>query len=106
MSSTVSQSDPRQPTVCNFMERFGFPGRRCPCPLPGAARVSHVYASPYLKSPGSTHVYDIVRPRTNFEPRISADDTAFHDMVAAFRDNGLGQVLDFRTQPVWAAARR
>jgi (1->4)-alpha-D-glucan 1-alpha-D-glucosylmutase len=43
--------------------------------------------------PGSTHGYDIVDPG-QLNPELG-DTTAFQEMVAAFRDNGLGQVLDF-----------
>ena len=56
--------------------------------------VSHIYASPYLKArPGSTHGYDIV-DHGQLNPELG-DETAFQEMVTAFRDNGLGQILDF-----------
>ena len=51
-------------------------------------------ASPYLKArPGSTHGYDIV-DHSQLNPELG-DNTAFDEMVTAFRDNGLGQILDF-----------
>jgi (1->4)-alpha-D-glucan 1-alpha-D-glucosylmutase len=49
---------------------------------------------PYLKArPGSTHGYDIV-DHGQLNPELG-DATAFQEMIAAFRDSGLGQVLDF-----------
>ena len=56
--------------------------------------VSHVYASPYLKArPGSTHGYDIV-DHNELNPELGSRED-FDRMVAAFRENGLGQILDF-----------
>ena len=43
--------------------------------------------------PGSTHGYDIV-DHGQLNPELG-DETAFRDMVKAFRDSGLSQVLDF-----------
>jgi malto-oligosyltrehalose synthase len=55
--------------------------------------VSHVYLSPILQAtPGSRHGYDVVD-----HSRISAGlggEPAFRDMVARFRDNGLGVIAD------------
>jgi (1->4)-alpha-D-glucan 1-alpha-D-glucosylmutase len=55
--------------------------------------VSHVYLSPILQAaPGSRHGYDVVD-----HSRISADiggEPAFRDMVARFREHGLGVIAD------------
>ena len=55
--------------------------------------VSHVYLSPILQAtPGSRHGYDVVD-----HSRISAGlggEPAFRDMVARFRDYGLGVIAD------------
>jgi (1->4)-alpha-D-glucan 1-alpha-D-glucosylmutase len=55
--------------------------------------VTHAYLSPILQAaPGSTHGYDVVD-----HSRLSADlggETAFGDMVAAFRRHGLGVIAD------------
>ena len=55
--------------------------------------VSHVYLSPILQAtPGSRHGYDVVD-----HSRISAGlggEPAFRDMVARFRDHGLGVIAD------------
>src|SRR5690242_19817881 len=56
--------------------------------------ISHVYCSPYLKArPGSMHGYDIVS-HTELKPELG-DAPAFERMGAAFRQHGLGQILDF-----------
>ena len=56
--------------------------------------ISHVYASPYLKArPGSMHGYDIVDHR-QLNPELG-DERDFRAMVAAFRQHGIGQILDF-----------
>jgi (1->4)-alpha-D-glucan 1-alpha-D-glucosylmutase len=56
--------------------------------------VSHVYASSWLKArPGSTHGYDIVDHHTLNTELGTAED--FEAMVAAFRANGLRQILDY-----------
>jgi (1->4)-alpha-D-glucan 1-alpha-D-glucosylmutase len=55
--------------------------------------VSHVYLSPILQAvPGSRHGYDVVD-----HSLVSADlggEPAFREMVARFRENGLGVVAD------------
>jgi malto-oligosyltrehalose synthase len=55
--------------------------------------VSHVYLSPILQAvPGSRHGYDVVD-----HSRISAGlggEPAFRDMVARFREHGLGVIAD------------
>jgi (1->4)-alpha-D-glucan 1-alpha-D-glucosylmutase len=56
--------------------------------------VSHLYASPYFKaSPGSTHGYDVTDHNAlNPEVGSQAEYDAF---VAALKQNGLGQIVDF-----------
>jgi (1->4)-alpha-D-glucan 1-alpha-D-glucosylmutase len=55
--------------------------------------VSHVYTSPLLQAaPGSTHGYDVVD-----HGRVSDDlggEDAFHELVDALRDHGMGLVVD------------
>ncbi|CAN5607795.1 malto-oligosyltrehalose synthase [soil metagenome] len=55
--------------------------------------ISHVYASPvFAARPGSTHGYDVTDPnRLNPELGTEAD---FRAMAAAFRERGLGLILD------------
>jgi (1->4)-alpha-D-glucan 1-alpha-D-glucosylmutase len=56
--------------------------------------VSHLYASPIFQAePGSTHGYDVVDNR-RIDSSLGSDDD-FERMVAAFRDHGIGIVLDF-----------
>ena len=56
--------------------------------------VSHLYASPYLKSrPGSAHGYDIV-DHDSFNPELGGEP-GFRSMVEALAANGLSQILDF-----------
>lgn len=73
---------------------FGFADAAALAPYLATLGISHVYCSSYLKArPGSTHGYDIVDHNTlNPELGTEAD---FQKMVAAFRENGLGQILDF-----------
>jgi (1->4)-alpha-D-glucan 1-alpha-D-glucosylmutase len=56
--------------------------------------VSHVYASSYLSArAGSTHGYDVT-DHGMINPEIGGED-GFRRFLAALRDNGLGQILDF-----------
>ena len=85
---------PRATYRLQFHKGFGFRDAAALAPYLSRLGVSHVYASPYLKArPGSTHGYDIV-DHGQLNPELG-DESDFSDMVAAFRDNGLGQVLDF-----------
>lgn len=55
--------------------------------------MSHAYLSPVLQSaPGSTHGYDVVDP-TRVSRELGGEE-GFLAMVAAFRQHGLGVVLD------------
>jgi (1->4)-alpha-D-glucan 1-alpha-D-glucosylmutase len=55
--------------------------------------ISHVYASPYLKShAGSRHGYDIV-DHNALNPEIG-DQGSFEQLVTALHAHGLGQILD------------
>src|SRR5215212_12100732 len=85
---------PRATYRLQFHAGFGFDDAAALAPYLARLGVSHVYASPYLKArPGSTHGYDIV-DHDRLNPELG-DDAAFLRMVAALRENGLGQVLDF-----------
>jgi (1->4)-alpha-D-glucan 1-alpha-D-glucosylmutase len=85
---------PRATYRLQFHKAFGFRDATALAGYLGRLGVSHVYASPYLKArPGSTHGYDITDHHLlNPELGTEAD---FQAMCAAFRANGLGQILDF-----------
>jgi (1->4)-alpha-D-glucan 1-alpha-D-glucosylmutase len=77
-----------------FHAGFGFDDARKIAPYLAKLGISHVYASPYLKArPGSTHGYDIVDHQA-LNPELG-DREAFERMTSAFRNAGLGQILDF-----------
>jgi (1->4)-alpha-D-glucan 1-alpha-D-glucosylmutase len=85
---------PRATYRLQFHKGFGFADARKLAPYLARLGVSHVYASPYLKArPGSSHGYDIV-DHTALNPELG-DEAAFGAMSAAFREHGLGQILDF-----------
>ena len=94
MSETGATPIPRATYRLQFHKGFGFRDAAALAPYLARLGISHVYASPYLKArPGSTHGYDIV-DHGQLNPELG-DESAFRDMVTAFRDSGLGQVLDF-----------
>ena len=94
MSETGATPIPRATYRLQFREGFGFRDAAALAPYLARLGISHVYASPYLKArPGSSHGYDIV-DHGQLNPELG-DESAFRDMVRAFRDSGLGQVLDF-----------
>ena len=94
MSETGAAPIPRATYRLQFHKGFGFRDAAALAPYLARLGISHVYASPYLKArPGSTHGYDIV-DHGQLNPELG-DEQAFRDMVTAFRDSGLGQVLDF-----------
>lgn len=85
---------PRATYRLQFHKDFGFDQAAALAPYLARLGISHVYCSPYLRArPGSTHGYDIVS-HTELNPELG-DTAAFERMVAAFRTNGLGQILDF-----------
>ena len=59
-----------------------------------ALGISHVYASPYLRSePGSTHGYDMVDP-SQINPELGGEE-AFAAWVGALRSKCMGHIVDF-----------
>lgn len=93
MSDAGSSPIPRATYRLQFHKEFGFRDAAALASYLARLGVSHVYASSYLKArPGSKHGYDIV-DHGQLNPELG-DKTAFEDMVKAFRDNGLGQILD------------
>jgi (1->4)-alpha-D-glucan 1-alpha-D-glucosylmutase len=94
MSEIGANPIPRATYRLQFHKGFGFRDAAALASYLGRLGISHIYASPYLKArPDSTHGYDIVDPG-QLNPELG-DEAAFRDMVTAFRDSGLGQVLDF-----------
>ncbi|MBV8894122.1 MAG: malto-oligosyltrehalose synthase [Acidobacteria bacterium] len=90
----VNHPIPRATYRLQFRKEFGFREATALASYLARLGISHVYASPYLKArPGSTHGYDIV-DHGQLNPELG-DEIAFREMVTAFRQNGLGQVLDF-----------
>src|SRR5260370_2602958 len=93
-SESGATPTPRGTYRLQFHKGFGFGDAADLAPYLARLGISHVYASPYLKArPGSTHGYDIV-DHGQFNPELG-DESAFRDMVTAFRHSGLGQVLHF-----------
>jgi (1->4)-alpha-D-glucan 1-alpha-D-glucosylmutase len=85
---------PRATYRLQFHKGFGFNDAAAVARYLARLGISHVYASPYLKArPGSAHGYDIV-DHGQLNPELG-DETAFHQMCAAFHNASLGQVLDF-----------
>jgi (1->4)-alpha-D-glucan 1-alpha-D-glucosylmutase len=77
-----------------FMSSFTFDDAVRVAPYLKALGVSHVYASPFLKSQrGSTHGYDIV-DHNQLNPQLGGE-AAFERLCAALRENDLGLILDF-----------
>ena len=85
---------PRATYRLQFHAGFRFADAARMAPYFSALGVSHIYASPYLKArPGSTHGYDII-DHLALNPELGSQ-ADFDAMVQAFRDHGLGQILDF-----------
>ncbi|WP_043342354.1 malto-oligosyltrehalose synthase [Belnapia moabensis] len=94
MPETGSPPIPRATYRLQFHAGFGFRDAAALAPYLARLGVSHVYASPYLKArPGSSHGYDIV-DHGMLNPELGSE-AEFRAMAASFRENGLGQVLDF-----------
>jgi (1->4)-alpha-D-glucan 1-alpha-D-glucosylmutase len=85
---------PRATYRLQFHAGFRFADAAALAPYLARLGISHVYASPWLKArPGSSHGYDIV-DHSALNPELG-DEGDFRAMVAAFRAQGLGQILDF-----------
>ncbi|HEY1797876.1 MAG TPA: malto-oligosyltrehalose synthase [Stellaceae bacterium] len=94
MADLRATTIPRATYRLQFHEGFGFDAAAALAPYLARLGISHVYASPYLMArPASTHGYDIV-DHDRLNPELGGD-AAFARLVAALRENGLGQVLDF-----------
>ena len=77
-----------------FNAAFGFGQAAALAPYLAGLGVSHVYCSPYLRPrPGSTHGYDIIN-HNELNPELGGAE-AYAEMVAAFEEHGLRQILDF-----------
>jgi (1->4)-alpha-D-glucan 1-alpha-D-glucosylmutase len=89
-----SRPIPRATYRLQLNRDFGFDDAAALAPYLAELGISHVYCSPYLRArPGSTHGYDIVS-HTELNPELGGPE-AFARMVEAFRQNGLGQIVDF-----------
>ncbi|MDN5872268.1 MAG: malto-oligosyltrehalose synthase, partial [Nitrococcus sp.] len=85
---------PRATYRLQFNKDFGFSQAARLAPYLARLGVSHLYASPYLKArPESTHGYDIV-DHNALNPELGTQQD-FQAMLAALKENGLGQILDF-----------
>ncbi|MBU8542104.1 MULTISPECIES: malto-oligosyltrehalose synthase [Roseomonadaceae] len=85
---------PRATYRLQFHAGFRFADAARLAPYLARLGISHVYASPWLKArPGSTHGYDIV-DHAALNPELGSE-ADFRAMVAAFMENGLGQIVDF-----------
>lgn len=94
MGDTAASLAPRATYRLQFHAGFGFADAAALAPYLARLGISHVYASPWLRArPGSQHGYDIV-DHGSLNPELG-DEDAFRAMSVAFRQNGLGQILDF-----------
>jgi (1->4)-alpha-D-glucan 1-alpha-D-glucosylmutase len=76
-----------------FTADFRFADAAALAPYLAGLGISHVYASPvFAARPGSTHGYDVTDPN-RFNPELGTE-ADFRAMAAAFRDHGLGLILD------------
>lgn len=84
---------PRATYRLQFGPGFGFADAARLGPYLAKLGVSHVYLAPvFAARPGSTHGYDVTDP-TRINPELGGED-GFRAMASAFRDAGLGLVLD------------
>ncbi|MBB5224125.1 (1-_4)-alpha-D-glucan 1-alpha-D-glucosylmutase [Amaricoccus macauensis] len=84
---------PRATYRLQFGPDFGFADAAALAPYLSALGVSHVYLAPvFAARPGSTHGYDVTDPAV-LSPELGGE-AGFRAMVAAFRTEGLGIVLD------------
>ncbi|MDQ2929875.1 MAG: malto-oligosyltrehalose synthase, partial [Gemmatimonadota bacterium] len=72
---------------------FTLDDARALVPYLSALGISHIYASPVLRSrPGSTHGYDVVDP-TRLDPELGSD-ASWDALIAELRAHDMGMVLD------------
>jgi (1->4)-alpha-D-glucan 1-alpha-D-glucosylmutase len=72
---------------------FGFSQAAAIAPYLAQLGVSHVYLSPIFKArPGSVHGYDVT-DHNQLNPELGTEND-FVSMIDAFRDHGLGRILD------------
>jgi (1->4)-alpha-D-glucan 1-alpha-D-glucosylmutase len=72
---------------------FGFSQAAAIAPYLAQLGVSHVYLSPIFKArPGSVHGYDVT-DHNQLNPELGTEND-FVSMIGAFRDHGLGRILD------------
>jgi (1->4)-alpha-D-glucan 1-alpha-D-glucosylmutase len=73
---------------------FDFDAAALVVPYLKTLRISHVYASPFMKArKGSTHGYDIV-DHTQFNPELGGE-AGFARLSATLKQHDLGLILDF-----------
>ena len=73
---------------------FGFNSAAAIIPYLKALGITHLYASPFMKSrKGSTHGYDIV-DHTKLNPELGGE-AGFERLSEALKQQGLGLILDF-----------
>lgn len=84
---------PRATYRLQFDAGFGFAEAAALAPYLATLGISHVYAAPvFAARPGSTHGYDVTDP-TRINPELGGE-AGFRAMAAAFREQGLGLILD------------
>ena len=67
--------------------------------------ISHIYASPVLRSrPGSTHGYDVVDP-TRLDPELGSD-ASWDALISELRAHDMGMVLDIVPNHMGVGARQ
>jgi (1->4)-alpha-D-glucan 1-alpha-D-glucosylmutase len=72
---------------------FGFKDAAAIAPYLAQLSVSHVYLSPIFKArPGSVHGYDVT-DHNQLNPELGTEND-FASMIDAFREHGLGRILD------------
>ena len=75
-------------------KEFGFAQAAAIVPYLKALRITHVYASPFMRArSGSTHGYDVV-DHAAFNPELGGE-AGFDTLSAALKTNGMGLILDF-----------
>jgi (1->4)-alpha-D-glucan 1-alpha-D-glucosylmutase len=73
---------------------FGFDAAAAVVPYLKSLGITHLYASPFMKSrKGSTHGYDIV-DHTKLNPELGGE-AGFERLSAALKQHDLGLILDF-----------